>query len=310
MKTSRRGDAVGAGASGVVTTSKHSEQGTPWKRPCTGLRRNCGRCHPLDAKRGPMSRSFAPVVVPPLAEQRGEAYVRLVEIMQRLLAPDGCPWDREQTPLTLRRYVIEEACEVIDAIDEGDRGSLREELGDLLLQVVFLGELMRNEGRFGPDDIVQAIADKLVRRHPHVFADVEVSGSGDVLKNWERIKAEEKKDRGLLESVPRSLPAPGRAQRIGEKVERVGLGWADARGPRAKVAEEVGELERAIETGDKARIEAELGDVLFALVNLARQVDVDAEAALRGTSNKFVRRFDHVERRVKEKHGGWPQAGK
>jgi MazG family protein len=252
-----------------------------------------------------MARPFEPVHVPPLAEQKGEAYVRLVEIMQRLLAPDGCPWDREQSPATLRRYVLEEACEVIDAIDAGDTASLREELGDLLLQVVFLGELMRNEGRFGPDDVVRAIADKLVRRHPHVFADVEVSGSGEVLKNWERIKAAEKKDRGLLESVPRSLPALTRAQRVGEKVERVGFDWPDARGSRAKVAEEMGELDRAIAEGDKARVEAELGDVLFALVNLARHVDVDAEAALRGTIAKFQRRFDHVEARVKENHGGW-----
>jgi tetrapyrrole methylase family protein/MazG family protein/ATP diphosphatase len=253
-----------------------------------------------------MARPFEPVEVPPLTEQKGEAYVRLVEIMQRLLAPDGCPWDREQTPLTLRRYVLEEACEVIDAIDAGDTTSLREELGDLLLQVVFLGELMRNEGLFGPDDIVRAIADKLVRRHPHVFADVEVSGAGDVLKNWERIKAAEKKDRGLLDSVPRSLPALTRAQRVGEKVERVGFDWPDARGSRAKVSEEMGELDRAIADGDRARVEAELGDVLFALVNLARHVDVDAEAALRGTIAKFQRRFDHVEARVKENHGGWP----
>jgi tetrapyrrole methylase family protein/MazG family protein/ATP diphosphatase len=255
-----------------------------------------------------MARPFEPVQVPPLGEQKGEAYVRLVEIMQRLLAPDGCPWDREQSPLTLRRYVLEEACEVIDAIDAGDTNSLREELGDLLLQVVFLGELMRNDGQFGPDDVVRAIADKLVRRHPHVFADVEVKGSGDVLKNWERIKAAEKKDRGLLESVPKSLPALVRAQRIGEKVERVGFDWPDARGSRAKVAEELGELDRAIAEGDKSRIEGELGDVLFALVNLARHVDVDAEAALRGTIGKFQRRFEHVEARVKERHGGWPAA--
>jgi tetrapyrrole methylase family protein/MazG family protein/ATP diphosphatase len=241
-----------------------------------------------------------------LSEQKGEAYVRLVEIMQRLLAPDGCPWDREQTPATLRRYVLEEACEVIDAIDAGDTGSLREELGDLLLQVVFLGELMRRDGHFGPDDIVRAIADKLVRRHPHVFADVEVSGAGEVLVNWERIKAAEKKDRGLLESVPRSLPALTRAQRVGEKVERVGFDWPDARGSRAKVAEEMGELDRAMAEGDKARVEAELGDVLFALVNLARHVGVDAEGALRGTIGKFERRFGHVEARVKEQHGGWP----
>ncbi|HMI87042.1 MAG TPA: nucleoside triphosphate pyrophosphohydrolase [Polyangiaceae bacterium] len=253
-----------------------------------------------------MSRSFAPVVVPPIAEQRGEAYVRLVEMMQRLLAPDGCPWDREQTPTTLRRYVLEEACEVIDAIESGDRASLREELGDLLLQVVFLGELMRREGAFGPDDIVRAITDKLVHRHPHVFADAKVSGADQVLHNWERIKAAEKKDRGLLEGVPRSMPALTRAQRIGEKVQRVGFDWPDARGSRAKVKEELEELDRAMAEGEDARIEEELGDVLFAVVNLARHVKVDAEGALRKTTEKFQRRFAHVEARVKERHGGFP----
>jgi tetrapyrrole methylase family protein/MazG family protein/ATP diphosphatase len=252
-----------------------------------------------------MSRPFSPVVVPPLAEQRGEAYVRLVEIMQRLLAADGCPWDREQSPESLRRYVLEEACEVIDAIDSGDRGSLREELGDLLLQVVFLGELMRREGAFGPDDVVRAIADKLVHRYPHVFVDTVVSGSDQVLENWERIKAAEKKDRGLLDGVPRSMPALMRAQRVGEKVERVGFDWPDARGSRAKVAEELGELDRAMMEGNGARIEEELGDVLFSLVNLARHVKVDAEGALRKTIEKFQRRFAHVEARVKERHGGF-----
>jgi tetrapyrrole methylase family protein/MazG family protein/ATP diphosphatase len=224
------------------------------------------------------------------------------------LAPDGCPWDREQSPATLRKYVLEEACEVIDAIDSGDRASLREELGDLLLQVVFLGELMRKEGAFGPDDIVAAIADKLVRRHPHVFADSKVSGAGQVLENWERIKAAEKKDRGLLDSVPRSMPALTRAQRVGEKVKRVGFDWPDARGSRAKVAEELGELDRAVAEGNHGRIEEELGDVFFALVNLARHVEVDAEGALQKTIEKFQRRFTHVEARVKERHGGWPGA--
>jgi tetrapyrrole methylase family protein/MazG family protein/ATP diphosphatase len=253
-----------------------------------------------------MNRPFPPVVVPPIAEQRGEAYVRLVEMMQRLLAPDGCPWDREQTPTTLRRYVLEEACEVIDAIESGNRASLREELGDLLLQVVFLGELMRREGAFGPDDIIRAIADKLVHRHPHVFADTKVTGADQVLSNWERIKAAEKKDRGLLEGVPRSMPALARAQRIGEKVQRVGFDWPDARGSRAKVAEELEELDRAMEGGQGSRVEEELGDALFALVNLARHLDVDAEGALRKTTEKFQRRFAHVEARVKERHGGFP----
>ncbi len=230
--------------------------------------------------------------------------------MQRLLAPDGCPWDREQDLRSLRRYVLEEACEVIDAIDSGDRGELRAELGDLLLQVVFQSELARAEGSFGPDDVIAAICDKLVRRHPHVFADQQVSDAQEVLKNWERIKAAEKGNQkrkgGLLGGVPRSLPALIRAQRVGEKVARVGFDWPDARGSRAKVGEELGELDHAIAAGDKDRIEAELGDVLFALVNLARHVEVDAEGALRRTIDKFTKRFGHVEARVEEKHGGWP----
>ena len=243
----------------------------------------------------------------PLQAQHGQTYPRLVELMQRLLAPDGCPWDREQTMESLRRYVQEEACEVIDAIDAGDRAHLREELGDLLLQVVFLGELARVEGSFGPDDVVKGIVDKLVRRHPHVFEDVEVGSTAEVLQNWERIKAAEKKGRPVLAGVPHSLPALQRAQRVGEKVARVGFDWPDARGSRAKIAEEIAELDEAVALGDRAKVQEELGDVLFALVNLARHVDVDAEAALRGTIDKFTRRFDHVEARVKEVHGGWPE---
>jgi MazG family protein len=259
-----------------------------------------------------MPRPFEPVVPPPLPAQQGSTFPRLVELMGRLLAPDGCPWDREQTLPKLRRYVLEEACEVIDAIDGGDRDELRDELGDLLLQVVFQAELARAEGSFGPDDVVAAICDKLVRRHPHVFADAAVDGSADVLRNWERIKAGErsskpKKERGgVLGGVPRSLPALTRAQRVGEKVARVGFDWPDARGSRGKVGEELGELDEAIASGDTDRIEAELGDVLFALVNLARHVDVDAEGALRRTIDKFTKRFDHVEARVQETHGGWP----
>lgn len=260
-----------------------------------------------------MPRPFDPVDVPPLAEQKGEAFVRLVELMQRLLAPDGCPWDREQSLESLRRYVLEEACEVIDAIESGDREELCSELGDLVFQVVFQSELARAEGAFGPDDVVKAICDKLVRRHPHVFADREVSGSGEVLANWELIKSAERREKsggrdpGLLSGVTRGLPALTRAQRIDERVARVGFDWADREGSRAKVAEEIGELDRAIAEGDADAIEAELGDVLFALVNLARHLDVDAEGALRRTIGKFEARFDHVEARVTERHGGWPE---
>jgi len=259
-----------------------------------------------------MARPFDPVAVPPLAEQDGRTFPRLVELMQRLLAPDGCPWDRKQSFETLRKYVLEEACEVIDAIDGGDRVELRSELGDLLLQIVFQAELGRAEGAFGPDDVVAAICDKLVRRHPHVFEDLAVEGADEVLRNWELIKAKEREGgpkQGILSGVPRSLPALVRAQRIGEKVSRVGFDWADAVGSRAKVAEEMRELDEAIASGDASAIEAELGDALFALVNLARHVHVDAEGALRRTIDKFTGRFAHVEERVRERHGGWPDPG-
>jgi len=256
-----------------------------------------------------MPRPFSPVDAIPLEDQRGQSFPRLVELMQRLLAPDGCPWDREQTPESLRRYVLEEACEVIDAIESGKVEAIREELGDLALQVVFLAELFRNRGEFGPDDVVKGIVDKLVHRHPHVFGDVDVENADEVLRNWERLKASEKKDRGLLEGVPRALPALTRAQRIGEKVARVGFDWPDARGSRAKVEEEIGELDQAIQSGDRDKMEEELGDVLFALVNLSRHLNLDAEGALRRTMAKFEKRFAHVEKQVREKHGGFPKPG-
>ncbi len=251
----------------------------------------------------------APRPIPELDRQNGATLDRLVGLMRRLLADDGCPWDREQDFSSLRRYTLEEACEVIDAIDSGDRGALKEELGDLMLQIVFQAELARRERTFAIDDVIEAIVSKLVRRHPHVFGDLAAENKDEVLQNWEKIKAAEKGQRGLLAGVPRSLPALMRAQRIGEKVARVGFDWEDAKGSRAKVAEELGELDHAIATRDAAAIEEELGDVLFALVNLARHVDVDAEGAMKRTIDKFVRRFDHVETRVREVHGGWGEAG-
>ncbi|MSP26046.1 MAG: nucleoside triphosphate pyrophosphohydrolase [Myxococcales bacterium] len=259
-------------------------------------------------------RPFAPVKSPPLTEQEGSTYPRLVELMRRLLAPDGCPWDKEQTMASLRRYVLEEACEVVDAIDREDMAELRDELGDLLLQVVFLGEVARERGDFGPDDVISAIVDKLVRRHPHVFGDLQLEGSEAVLDNWERLKAKEREHkterRGVLDSIPKSMPALVRAQRMGEKVRRVGFDWPDASGPRAKVDEELGELDRAVLSGDSARIESEFGDALYALCNLGRHHGVDAEGALRGTMRTFERRFAHVEERVERDHGGFASHGK
>jgi tetrapyrrole methylase family protein/MazG family protein/ATP diphosphatase len=250
-----------------------------------------------------------PRPVPVLEEQDGTTLVRLVGVMRRLLAPNGCPWDREQSLETLRKYVLEEACEVIDAIESGSREALREELGDLLLQVVFQAELLRKEGTYAIDDVISGIVEKLVSRHPHVFGDVKAETAHEVLTNWEKLKAKEKQGRGILAGVPRSLPALVRAQRIGEKVSRVGFDWPDSRGSMEKVREEIGELERAIASGDAKHQEEELGDVLFALVNLARHLDVDAEGALRRTIDKFTTRFAHVEKRVKEEHGGWGDTG-
>lgn len=259
-----------------------------------------------------MARPFPPVAVVPLAEQRGQTYPRLVELMQRLLASDGCPWDREQTHASLRRYLVEEAAEVVDAIDSGDDAAVCEELGDLALQVVFHAELARQRAAFGPDDVVRGICEKLVRRHPHVFADTTVDGAEQVLVNWESIKQGEKKAKGkaegLLSGVPRGMPALTRAQRVGEKSSRVGFDWPDGTGARAKLDEEIDELDRALASGDHDAAEAELGDALFALVNVARHAKLDPEAALRRSIAKYTKRFDHVEARVRAAHGGWPKA--
>jgi tetrapyrrole methylase family protein/MazG family protein/ATP diphosphatase len=233
-----------------------------------------------------------------------------VALMQRLLAPDGCPWDREQSYASLRRYVLEEASEVVDALDQRDLEALREELGDLLLQVVFLAELARADSAFGPDDVVAGIVDKLVRRHPHVFGEEQADGAEAAYRNWERMKLQERRKvgKGLLAGVPRSLPALVRAERVGEKAAKVGFDWPDVAGPRQKLDEELAELDAARAAGDSQGVERELGDVLFAVVNVARHLGVDAEAALRGTIDTFTRRFGRVEARVSELHGGFENA--
>lgn len=256
-----------------------------------------------------MSRAFAVPESVPLSEQRGETFTVLVRLMQRLLAADGCPWDREQTFESLRKYVMEEACEVIDAIDSGDRKGLTEELGDLALQVVFLSELGRREGSFGPDDALRSIVEKLVRRHPHVFDDATADTPAAVERRWDAIKAEEKRNRPLLDDIARALPALDGARRISERAAQVGFDWPDVSGSRDKVQEELGELEEAVRAGDQVEAEQEFGDVLFALVNYARHLGIDPERALRSTSDKFRSRFSHVEAEVRKKHGDWPRSG-
>lgn len=215
--------------------------------------------------------------------------------MRTLLAPNGCPWDREQTLETLRQYVIEEAYEVVDAIDHGTPDMLREELGDLLLQIVFQAALTEGQGWFDIDEVVDAICDKLVRRHPWVFGDQRVDDASGAVNSWEAIKAKEKEERGALGGVPVALPALLRAVRIGEKASAVGYDWPDAGGPRHKIDEELVELDEAAERGDAAALEHELGDLLFALATYARKQALDPEAALRASLNRFSSRFRHCE---------------
>jgi MazG family protein len=235
--------------------------------------------------------------------QTGEKLPELMAIMRRLLAPDGCPWDREQTLESLRPYVIEEAHEVVDAIDKGDLTNLREELGDLLLQIVFQSALVEDKlgGAFGLDDVIVGICEKMTRRHPHVFGSESAADSQAVLARWEELKASEKAGRGVLDGVPRSMPGLLRALRMGEKASQVGLDWPDARGPRDKVDEELAELDEAIASGDKLRMESELGDVLFSVVSVARKHGLDPEAALRRTLDTFSARTHHVERSLRER---------
>jgi MazG family protein len=227
-----------------------------------------------------------------------EAFAELVRIMARLRAPGGCPWDREQTHASIKPYLIEEAYEVVEAIDGGDAAELKSELGDLLLQVVFHAQMASEERRFTIADVAQAIVEKLVRRHPHVFADTPVSGADEVVRNWSRIKAEERRgsaDRSALAGVPKAMPALLHAQRLGEKAAHVGFDWPDVEGVLAKLREEIAELEEAVRGGDRVHAAAELGDLLYAATSLARHLGVSSEDTLKAAAERFSRRFRHVE---------------
>jgi tetrapyrrole methylase family protein/MazG family protein len=221
----------------------------------------------------------------------------LVEVMRILRSEEGCPWDREQSHESLKPYMIEETYEVLDAIDRRDDSELLEELGDLLLQIVFHAQLAAEEGRFTMEDVARVIVQKLKRRHPHVFGDVKVENSLQVLKNWEEIKRGEGKN-SVLDGVPRGLPALLKARRVQDKVKRVGFDWDDPAGAFEKVREEIGETERAMLKGDRQGIEEEFGDILFSLVNVSRFLEIDAEESLRQTVEKFSRRFRYIEARV------------
>jgi nucleoside triphosphate diphosphatase len=240
-----------------------------------------------------------------------EAIERLLGIMERLRGPDGCPWDREQTLQTLRPYVLEETYEVLEAIDAGDVREHCEELGDLLLQIVFQAQLAMEQGTFEFADVAEAISNKLVSRHPHVFGDAIVKDAEGVLKQWAALKREEKKAKGggksVLEGVPREMPALARADRLTEKASRIGFDWPDATGARAKVDEELRELDEVVGGGDRVALEHELGDVLFAVANLSRKLGIPPEEALRGALRRFIFRFGHVERELERR--GVPHAG-
>lgn len=233
--------------------------------------------------------------IPPLP--KGASFEAFQEIVARLRAPDGCPWDREQTHLSLRPHLIEEAYETLAALDSEDPPKMTEEFGDLLLQIVLNAQIGSEMGGFSMRDVLQGIHDKIIRRHPHVFGDWQVQGVGQVLQNWEKLKAEERqqngeKEKGLLDGVPKALPALIQAQEYQDRAARVGFDWPEISGVLDKIAEEIEEVRQAENPQEMAD---ELGDLFFALVNLARWKGVEAESALRGTNLKFKERFAHVE---------------
>lgn len=245
----------------------------------------------------------------------GEWFEKLVAVQARLRSPRGCPWDREQTHQSLRTYLVEEAYEVLDALDSGDSARFAEELGDLLLQIVFHSQIAREEGRFTVSDVIREIHEKMVRRHPHVFGETRARDSAEVLKNWEQIKAAERRSKNgegelagnrapkevsLLDGVPRGLPATMEGFQLTRKAARIGFDWDDTDGIFEKIAEETEELEKALKFSDGHEIEEELGDLLFAAVNLSRFLKVDPEIALKKANAKFSRRFRAMEQLARE----------
>lgn len=238
------------------------------------------------------------------SSREGGRLLDLVRVMARLRAPDGCPWDRAQTHRSLRRHLLDEAYELLDAIDSGDPRRLRDELGDVLLQAVFHAQMAADGGEFDIDDVAEQIVAKLIRRHPHVFADVRAGTPEEVYGNWERIKAEEEGgERAVDQGIPEAFPALLEAQKVQRRAAGRGFDWSELAGAVDKVREELGELEEAArahegkdrEGAAKDALEEEVGDVLFAVTSLARRLGVDAELALRATTRKFVRRYEALE---------------
>ena len=241
------------------------------------------------------------VFCPALQMERPYGFYGLVSIVDRLLGPGGCPWDREQTHETLKRHMLEETYEALEAIDSGDPDALCEELGDFLLQALMHSQMDAIEGIFDIDDVINGISDKLVRRHPHVFGDVSAATSAEVLQNWDQIKREEKGEQSsVLQGVPKSLPSLLRAYEVSKRAARSGFEWDSLESVFEKVAEEKGELHEAIASGSQERIESEFGDLVFSLVNVARWLKIEPEDALRKMVNRFTERFQEMESRAQK----------
>ncbi len=245
----------------------------------------------------------------PLAKSDScEQFERLINILKKLRGDGGCPWDIDQTSKSLIPYLLEETYEVIEAIEDNNSDALKEELGDLTLHVLFQGQIAEEKGKFQIADSLKGICDKLVRRHPHIFKNKDNLNVDDELLNWETAKRKEKKRGNYLDGVPKNLPALTRARRIQEKAALVGFDWKEIEPVWSKVHEEIRELEEAFSGGDFEKIEEELGDTLFALVNLGRFMNISSEDALRKTISKFETRFSGIERRLKSKNRSLEEA--
>lgn len=226
---------------------------------------------------------------------------RLVEMMKILRGTQGCPWDREQTPESITSHLVEEVYEFIEALAQGDVNAMKEELGDLLLLVIFQAQMAAEGGRFTIGDAAAGVSEKLIRRHPHVFGDVQVKDSAEVVRNWSKIKQKKEGRKSVLEGVPKSLPALQLAQRTTEKASRAGFDWKSAVEVIDKVEEEIHEFRESLKSQDKGMMEHELGDLLFSLVNLSRHLSLDPEGALRKTVGRFVKRFESIESELAQK---------
>ena len=246
------------------------------------------------------------VYIPARGKDERFDFAPFTEIMRRLREPGGCPWDREQTPESLRKHILEEAYEVIEAIDKGDKELLCEELGDLLLQIVFQARIAEETGHFSMQDVIDGIADKMIRRHPHIFGDIEASDAAAVMVNWEAIKRREKPERSsAIDGLPPELPGLMAAAKLQQRAASVGFEWPVIDDAWAKCREEAEELKEAVKNGEKAHIEEEMGDLLFACVNLARLLEVPAELAVNKANRKFRSRFSYVEKKVHEHGKRW-----